>query len=279
MLIGHNKNKKYFTNLIDQGSLGHAYIFSGPDMIGKKTFALDIFELANKRNRENDPDLISISSNIAEGESKIYIEDIRKLKSFFHLKPYYGPHKFAVIDGADRLTPEASNALLKLLEEPPKFSVIILVSSFPKLIPATILSRCESVKFREANEKEILGYLEGKKISNTDREFIVKLAQGRIGFIDKFLSSEEIKEAKKAIDDLRQLLGHGVFERMNYAKKVHEKGDYRPRIDYWLSWVSAHLKASPKNEKIVKNLLFLTNIISQPQNNHRLALENFLLNL
>ena len=279
MLVGHQKQKKYLSNLIKNDTLGHAYLFTGPEMIGKKMLALEFFELVNGRNYISDPDFVFVGPNLSEGESKIYIEDVRKLKSFFNLKPYHGPYKFAVIDNAHCLTGEAANALLKVLEEPPGFSILVLISSMSGLIPATIISRCEKLRFSIASLKEADDYLADRKINKDDREFLVKLAGGKIGLLNYLVDGNGISEAKKAVDDLRKLLNSGIFEKMNYAKKIHEKGDYQPRIDYWLNWVSAHVKTSPKNEKIVKELLSLHQIVSQSQYNHRLALENFLLNL
>ena len=62
-------------------------------------------------------------------------------------------------------------------------------------------------------------------------------------------------------------------------KKIYERGDYSTVSDYWLRWVSAHVKNDPKNRMIVKALVQLTETLNQPQFNHRLALENFLLDL
>lgn len=278
-LVGHDRNKKYFQNVMKNGAISHAYLFTGPEMIGKKMLALEIFKLINGRSHINDPDFISIGPNLSDGEFKIYIEDVRKLKSFFHLKPYFGPYRMALVDDAHCFTDEAANALLKILEEPPGFSVIVLVSSMPGLIPATIVSRCERVRFNEATEQETADYLIEKKINKEDRDFLVKLAGGRIGLVNRLIEDGGIIEAKKAVDDLRKLFNSGVCEKMDYAKKIHEAGDYQPKVSYWLNWVSAHLTSSPKNKKIVENLLALNQLTSQPQFNHRLALENFLLNL
>jgi hypothetical protein len=279
MIIGHTKQKKYFNNLYKNNSLSHAYLFTGQEMIGKKLFAIKLFELINGQIPENHPDFVLISPNFKEEETKIYIEDVRKLKSFFRLKPHTGPYRVAVIDDGHRLTEEAANALLKILEEPPEFSVLILISYMPGLIPATILSRCERVRFATANKEEISSYMAGNKIKREDKEFLIKLAGGRIGLINRLMEGDGISEARKAVDDLRKLLSSGIYEKMNYAKTVHQKGNYQAGVDYWLNWVSAHVTTSPKNEKIVKELLALNQIISQPQYNHRLALENFLLNL
>lgn len=285
-IVGHDKRKKYFNHVITNNMLSHAYLFTGPDMIGKKMFAFELAENILGNDIWQNPDFKLIAPKVDDGESKIYIEDIRDLKKFSSLKSYNGGWRVVIFDDAHCLTPEAANAFLKVLEEPSAGSLIILISSVPGLILPTILSRCEEVRFMAADEKEISNYLAGlacrqagKKIKNEDKEFLVKLAGGRIGLIDRLIQENGISEARKAVDDLRKLLASGIFEKMNYAKKVHEVGDYRPKVVYWLNWVSAHVATSPKNEKIVKNLLSLHQLVSQPQFNHRLALENFLLNL
>lgn len=290
MLIGHSKQKKYFENLIEKGSLGHAYLFIGPEMIGKRTLAFNLARTVLGDDFEKSPDFKLIAPQVENGESKVYIEDIRDLKKFVSLKPYQGDRRLVVIDDVHCLTGEASNAILKILEEPPSGSTLILISSAPGLLLPTVVSRCEEVRFQQASEKEIRDYLIDKKprrlsrgpdplSSEEDMDFIIKLAGGRIGFIERLINKDMIPEAKKAIDELRKLLNSKIYEKIDYARKIHEQGDYQPRIGYWLSWVSAHVGQSPKNEKIVKELLTLNYLLSQPQYNHRLALENFLLNL
>lgn len=279
MIVGHTKQKKYFQNLIQNDALSHAYLFSGPEMIGKRTFALELANNILGDGFEQNPDFKLIAPKTEDGESKIYIEDIRDLKKFLSLKAYSGGRRVVIFDDAHCLTPEAANAFLKTLEESPVGSLTILVSSVPGLILPTILSRCEEVRFIGASEKEVNNYLGDKKLKQDDKEFLTKLAGGRIGLMERLISGDGIIEAKKAVDDLRKLLNSGIYEKMDYAKKVHETGDYQPRVDYWLNWVSASVCNSPKNEKIVKELLSLSSLVSQPQFNHRLALENFLLNL
>jgi DNA polymerase III delta prime subunit len=266
---------------VSNDSLGHAYLFTGPEMIGKKSFALELFEMINGRSSVGDPDFLFAGPDLADGDAKIYIEDIRKLKSFFRFKPYYGPYKFALIDDAHCLTNESANALLKILEEPPGFSVLVLVSSMAKMLPKTIVSRCEKIRFAEVGGELMEDYLNGfKNLKKEDKDFLLRLAGGRIGFASYLLKEDKLGEARKAIDDLRKLLNARVYEKFNYAKKIHERGGgYQSLVGYWLSWVASHVQSSPKNEKIVKELLVLNSIVSQPQYNHRLALENFLLNL
>lgn len=277
-IIGHEKNKKYFKNVIKNGSLGHAYLLSGPEMIGKKLFALGLYEQLNDKT-ENDPDFKLITPKIEEGETKLYIEDIRDIKKFLSYKSYGGGYKVVVIDDAHRLTNEASNALLKALEEPSSHSVLFLVTHMPKSLPATILSRCEEVAFLPARTEEVTGFLKDKKLNKSDEDFLIKISFCRLGFIERLLQEDGLDSAKEAVDDLRKLLGKGAFEKIDYAKKVHESKAYGQTVGYWLNWLYANLNNSPKNAVIVRNLFQLNSIVSQPQFNHRLALENFLLNL
>ena len=243
------KQKKYFENLLNSSHLGHAYLFAGQDLVGKRSFAEDICAMLTGRGFENNPDLKFIRPNIEEDDYKIYIENIRDLKSFMSLKPYSSEYKLAVIENAEMLTIEAANAMLKILEEPPKNSMLILISSKPKLLPRTILSRCETVVFPPAKETE------------TD-------------------------EMSKALSELRKVAKQGMAERIQYAKKLHEKGDYAELVNLWLR--SLHLQFilslskdeyKPAIAPILKHLLRLSHIISQPQYNHRIALENFFVSL
>jgi DNA polymerase-3 subunit delta' len=158
------------------------------------------------------------------------------------LKPYSSEYKLAIIDNADAMTAEAANAMLKILEEPPKRSVLILISSKPKLLPRTILSRCETVVFPPAPEVQ------------TD-------------------------EMRKAVDDLRKIVKQSMAERIKYAKKIYEKEDYAALVNLWLRSLRFHLADKPLSAPILRRLLHLSYIVSQPQYNHRIALENFLVNL
>ncbi|KKT81179.1 MAG: hypothetical protein A3B99_04920 [Candidatus Yanofskybacteria bacterium RIFCSPHIGHO2_02_FULL_44_12b] len=292
-VLGHNKNKAYFETVLKNSSasapghsaLFHAYLFSGQEMIGKKTFALDLYRNVNGREeiRSSDLDFKMIFPRLSEGEAKIYIEDIREIKLFLSLKPNFGPYKFVVIDNAHALTPEASNALLKILEEPPPFSVIILVTSTPKLLPQTILSRCQLIRFIPSVEGA-LDFIKSKKVKNEDADFLIQMSAGRIGWIEKILESGELKDAKRAVDDFKKLLKEGTFERMIYAKKAYESKSYPALVNFWLDWLHYQLKHGSdipvsKLKEAAKNLLKLHYLISQPQFNHRLALENFLINL
>lgn len=274
--IGHNGNRKYFEAAIKNGALAHAYIFYGPEMIGKKMFAEDLFRLLNSAESLNQPDFKLISPRTEEGKTQIYIDDIRELKHFLSFKSYSGLYKFVLINDADRLTEEASNAFLKVLEEPTPNSIIVLVTSKSKWILPTISSRCELIKFSPIGQGEIDDFLYSKKISKDDKEFILKMAHGRLGWVIKLLEKGNISGLKKTVDEFTAISKQGVAERIQYAKKIYEKDNY---IDLITNVIYRVKDENIYNAKTFKNLLRLNFILSQPQYNHRLAIENFLINL
>ncbi|OGN08914.1 MAG: hypothetical protein A3J46_02540 [Candidatus Yanofskybacteria bacterium RIFCSPHIGHO2_02_FULL_41_11] len=236
------KQKKYFENILHDNLLGHAYLFVGQDLKGKRLFAEDICMLLTGKNFDNNPDLRLIQPDTEKDIYKIYIEDIRDLKYFMSFKPYSSKYKLAVIDNADAMTIEAANSLLKILEEPPAKSVFFILSSKPRLLPKTVLSRCETVVFPPKPE----------------------------------IQTEEMN---KALTELRKVAKQGMAERIKYAKKLHEKDDYAALVNLWLRSLRLQLSNKPTSAPILRRLLHLSYVISQPQYNHRLALENFLIQL
>lgn len=243
-----DKQKKYFENLLQNGLLGHAYLFVGQDSTGKKLFTEDVCVSLTGRGFNNNPNLKFIRPDAKKDKHRIDIESIRDLKLFMSLKPYSSEYKLAVIEDAEMISDAAANAMLKILEEPPKRSVLILISSKSGMLPRTILSRCETVLFSPVPE------------IHTD-------------------------EMDKALSELRKVVRQSIAERIKYAKQLHEKENYVELVNLWLRSIRLQVKKKPTSAyadraaPILKNLLYLSNIISQPQYNHRIALENFFVQL
>jgi DNA polymerase III subunit delta' len=274
--IGFESQREYFEQLLQRNSLAHAYLFSGSDMIGKKKFAADLYRVANKNSMS---DLLVVAPRVSEGEAKIYVDDVREIITFLSRKPLPGPYKFVIIDSADQLTIEASNALLKVLEEPSAHSVLLLISSQPRLLLPTIASRCQEIRFLPHESKTIDALLASKRLSKEDRDLITLIADGRLGWAIRTIESDGLSEVRSAIADLQKLMRLGVAERLSFAKKLHEKEAYSPTIEYWLRWTHAQIGKSNAAASVVLSLMRLHYLVSQPQYNHRLALENFLVNL
>lgn len=135
------------TKSFNEGTHAHAYLFCGGSGEEKKKVALAFAALATEHDGTGaqNPDVLMVEAQ--SGEDKVLIGQIRQIREFFSLASYFGGHKVVIIDAFDRLGQTASSALLKILEEPPAKSVIILLSDHPTMIMPTILSRVQKVRF------------------------------------------------------------------------------------------------------------------------------------
>src|SRR2546427_10892283 len=140
----------------NQKRLGHAYLISGPAGSGKREVAA---ELASTVNGPDAGDVFSSKAReifVAEPESKsrrILIEQIRELEHGLQMRASNGRRKVAIIAEADRLQPQAANAFLKTLEEPPRNSLLLLLSALPEALPDTIVSRCIAIPLATSDER------------------------------------------------------------------------------------------------------------------------------
>lgn len=154
---------------IDQERVAHAYLFLGPDGTGKQKAALEFPKFLNCQNRGDDscgscPSCIKIAKEAhpdifvvrkGDDKAKLSIKKIRLLQQRLSLKPFEAKYKVAVIVDAQEMTEEASNSLLKMLEEPSPDTVFVLIASNQKKLADTIISRCQIVRFRPLTRKEV----------------------------------------------------------------------------------------------------------------------------
>src|SRR5205809_1799968 len=160
----------YLRRAHEQNRLAHAYLISGPQGSGKQVLAA---ELASFVNGTKVSDVFSARAReifVAEPESKsrrIVIEQIRSLEHALQMRAPKGRRKVAIIVDADRLQPQAANAFLKTLEEPPKDSLLLLLSALPEVLPETVLSRCIEIPLAPNVQRQ----------SKDEEEKLVKLLQ------------------------------------------------------------------------------------------------------
>src|SRR5919202_1060060 len=131
---------EYLRRAQEQNRVGHAYLISGPPGSGKRRLVDQFAQLVNRGDGEQ--------VHVAEPESKsrrIVIEQVRALEHALQMRASDGRRKIAAIIDADRLQPQAANAFLKTLEEPPNDSLLLLVTALPEALPDTIVSRCIAI--------------------------------------------------------------------------------------------------------------------------------------
>ena len=170
-LLGQGHIKQTLRNAIEQGRVGHAYIFSGPRGTGKTTTARILAMALNcEEGPTPKPDPSSpVCQEIAAGgaldvveidaASNRGIDEMRRLRQNVQYRPVRDRYKIFIIDEAHQITTDAFNALLKTLEEPPEWMVFVLCTTEPQAIPATILSRCQHFAFQPVDVGEVLEHL------------------------------------------------------------------------------------------------------------------------
>ncbi len=281
--IGFDKIKNFFEKMSESGQLSHAYIFSGQEMIGKRTFAIELTNSVNQTdpNPVFQPDCLFVDSGVSESGQTITIEEIRRVKNFVSLSPYAGPYKFVVINDAHLMTTEAQNALLKVLEEPSPSSILILVTANPNSLLPTIASRCQEIKF-PPHPKEIVGdILKNSGLPRSEEEFLTEFSNGRVGLVKTVIKEKSFGEIKDSVEELVRLIKADINERLTVAQKLTDeknKQDLTKKVLYWTLYMRMRIN-EPRAPKILDGLVGLHKIIAQPQFNHRLALENFLVQL
>jgi len=212
-ILGHEKALNIINAYIERSCFSGGYIFSGPEGIGKKAVAKIIAKKLNctaqqeqpcgscssclKMEKLAHPDLHIIESDA----SHIKIEDIRNLQREANFRPYEGVMKVFIIDDAHRLNPEAANSLLKVLEEPPGDSLIILITHKPQNIFKTILSRCKVIRFSPlalAALEDVL--IKDYLVDRVSAHFLAFYAEGRLGLALRLKDSKILEEKNRIFD-------------------------------------------------------------------------------
>jgi DNA polymerase III subunit delta' len=205
-IIGQDFAKKYMINSLNKSRISHAYIFEGTSGIGKHKFSVELAKiLLDMDNLENSPDYIEINPS----GSSIKISQVRELQSDIIIKPHKN-HKIYVINEAEKLTVEAQNALLKTLEEPPGYIIIILITENKETLLNTIKSRCEMIKFIPLSIIDIQNYLINKhNIDEKKAKYISSFCRGSISKALELVDSEEFKTTRSNIQNLIELIIEG----------------------------------------------------------------------
>ena len=172
-IIGQEQIKEHLQNAIAAGKVSHAYIINGEKSSGKE-FIAKVFAMAlqcEKKEAEpcqechsckqalsdNHPDIIRVTH---EKPNTISVDDIRaQVNNDVAIKPYSGSYKIYIINEAEKMTPQAQNAILKTLEEPPEYAVILLLTTNVNLLLPTILSRCVVLNMKPVADELVRKYL------------------------------------------------------------------------------------------------------------------------
>lgn len=220
-IIGQEQIKKHLQKAINQNSISHAYIFCGESGSGRHTLADAFAKAIQCEDKTADIDSCCKCKSCIQAEShnhpdikyitheklSISVDDIREqINNDITIKPYSSEHKIYIIPDANKMTEEAQNALLKTIEEPPAYAVIILLTdNITSLLP-TIQSRCITLTMKPLSKNDIAAYLTSKLQMEPERaEIAAGFCQGNMGKAIRFACSEDFQNMK---DQVLLLLKH-----------------------------------------------------------------------
>ena len=252
-IIGHEEIIGHLKNAIESGKISHSYIFTGEPGSGKKllagTFAATLqceaggtepcqkCDSCKKAMGKNHPDIIMVSH---EKPGTITIDEIRdQVINDIDIRPYYSPYKIYIIADADLMTPQAQNALLKTIEEPPEYAVILFLTNTLDVLLQTVRSRCIIMNLRSVDTKLIQQYLMQKyQLPDYQARVCAAYAQGNVGKAIMMATSEHFREMQDFL--LRLLKRVDDMEVYEIVAAIHDmttyKMDIRDLIDLMMVW-------------------------------------------
>lgn len=202
----------------------HAYLFHGPPGVGKRAaalaFAAELLGSPERVERRSHPDLYVVEPL----GDQIRIDAIRELRRDLHMRPFEADRRVYLVLGADLMNEDAADALLKDLEEPPSYAVVVLVASDLGPLPETIRSRCQLVPFRRLSERAVREELARRApgLAEEERTAIARLAAGRLDRAERLLDASAARRREKLLDVARRVYREPAFEPAEAARAVLE---------------------------------------------------------
>ncbi len=252
-ITGHEAIIEYFKDVIRDHRVAHAYILSGEEGMGKMTlanaFALSL--LCERKGEEpcmecvscrqvrdgNHPDLIYVTH---EKPASIGVDDIRRqITDTVLIRPYRSEYKIYIVDEAEKMTPQAQNALLKTLEEPPSYVIILLLTANEEALLPTILSRCVRLKLMPLSDAVIREYLQKDlQVGALQAAVYAAFARGNPGRAISIASSDTFGEFYRSARSLiKRIKTLDVTDILDEIQKMKDEGvDINAFLDLLQMW-------------------------------------------
>ena len=258
-------------NSMNKTRLNHAYLLLGPEHIGKSTLSLEITKyihcLDEKKpcqkcqqclrvNEKTHPDVVLVGYTIGE---------IREIQEQVSLSPFFSSSKTFIIPNAENLTIEASNALLKILEEPPNNVTFIICATDEQYLPTTIVSRCQNLELYPLSAERIHNYLiqyfnilnnEGKE----EAKLISKLSKGRLGWaITAFTDTNFLQTRNHDISLFNDIINGDMAERFLLSQQLSNnfnknKNSIYTTLETWLDYLRDVMLIKTNSEELIVNI-------------------------
>ena len=244
--------QQFLKRAIAQRSLGHAILLAGPQSIGKRTLAFDLTAalLCNAQPgdpcweciqckgilRQQHPDLHLVE--LEEGRKSIRMEQVAALQRAVALRPYQAAQRVSLIFDAHLLQPEASQRLLKTLEEPPPHNTLVLTATSTHLLPQTLLSRCQMWRLTALPQRLVQSTLEQRGVPEKDAAFLGAASLGRLGWAIQASVHPELRQQEESI--IRALVETLQADRAARIALVdqllNDVSDLERLFELWIEW-------------------------------------------
>lgn len=253
-IVGQEQLKEHLENALTTNKVSHAYIINGERSAGKefiaKAFAMAL-QCENRQGIEpcqechscrqalsgNHPDIIFITH---EKPNTISVDDIRsQINGDVAIKPYSSPRKIYIMNEGEKMTVQAQNALLKTLEEPPEYAVILILTTNANSLLPTILSRCVVLNMKPVRDEQIKRFLmESMEVPSYKADICTAFARGNVGKARMLAKSEEFDKVKDEAITLLKYIGEmEINEIVAAIKKINEyKFDVNDYLDILSIW-------------------------------------------
>ncbi len=250
-IIGQDQLKEHLMNAIQNDKVGHAYIINGDRYCGKE-FVAGVFSMALQCEADgvepcqvchsckqalsmNQPDIIRVTH---EKPGSMGVDDIRsQLTSDIQIKPYSSKRKVYIISEGEKMTQQAQNALLKTLEEPPEYAVILILTTNVNALLPTIISRAVVLNMKPVEDSLVKKFLmKTVEIPDYKADLCVAFARGNLGKAKLLASSEEFDHIREdAVTLLKYIKDMEIGEIVSAIKKI---GEYKLEINDYLDLIS-----------------------------------------
>ena len=262
-IVGHTRAVSLLERSLQKEALAHAYLFVGPSQVGKMTLAVNLAQALNCETDEPpcgecnscqkiasakhvDVQIIGLDdtgkSGLDKARVEISIDQVREMQHAASLPPFEGRRKVFIFDGAERLSVEAANCLLKTLEEPVGGVVFILLASDDRLLPVTVVSRCQRLELAPLSAAMMEEAMLSRGIDKELAKLLARLAHGRLGWaLSAAYDSGLLQQRTEKLERLLDVMVDDHEERFAYATQLaaqfsKNRDTVQGILDQWLDW-------------------------------------------
>lgn len=262
-VVGQTRVVSLLQRSLEREALAHAYLFVGPCHVGKMTLALNLAQALNCEAAEPpcagcascqkialakhaDVQIIGLVNDANSAEAKpraeIGIDQIRQMQHSSSLPPFEGKYKVFIIDGAELLSIEAANCLLKTLEEPVGRVIFILLTTNERLLPATVISRCQRLELPPLAATEVEADLNRRDVEPQKAKLLARFCHGCLGWALSAAFDDGLLQLRaEVMDRLLDIINADYEERFAYAGQLvaqfnKSRGLVQEVLDLWLDW-------------------------------------------